>query len=132
MLGPRLVRFCVFVAAVQLLTADAWAYKTEIRLPLIGCRGHFAAAGTARFHVLRGEPKIDDQEELLIEIKNVPLAPGTILVVYVSDEVVGNITLNGKQSGSLKLTSALRKFVPPLDPGTSVMVKTVDGRLIMW
>ena len=115
-----------------LLTEPACAYKRESRIPLSGCRGHFAASGSARFVAMRNEPRQTDHEELIIEIKNVPLPPGTNLIVYVSDEYVGFINLNAKQSGSLTLTSSFGKIVPEITAGTSVFIKTIDGRDVMW
>ena len=114
------------------LAEPAYAYKRESRVPLSGCRGHFAASGSARFVAMQNEPRQIDHEELIIEIKNVPLRPGTKLIVYVSDEAVGSISLNAKQSGSLTLTSSFGKVVPEITAGTSVMIKTIDGRDVMW
>ena len=128
-----LIRLCLFVTGmVQLLNQQALAYKRENRIPLSGCRGHFAASGTARYVANRNESKTQDREELIVEIKNVPMRPGTTLVVYVTDEAVGTIKLDAKQGGTLKLTSSFNKFVPPLDESTSVVLKTVDGRMVMW
>jgi len=127
-----LIPVCFIAGFVLLFDSQAWAYKRENRIPLSGCRGHYAASGTARYVAKRGEPKTPDQEEMIVEIKNVPLSPGTTLVVYVTDEAVGTIKLDSKQGGTLKLTSAYKKFVPPLDESTSVVLKTVDGRMVMW
>ena len=127
-----LVRLCCVVAIFASSAAPVWAYKRENRIPLTGCRGHFAASGSARYVLLRDEPKTEDREELIVEVKNVPLKPGTTLIVYVTDEAVGTIKLDARQSGSLKLTSAYKKFIPPLDAGTSVVLKTVNGRFVMW
>ncbi len=123
---------CLFTAFVLLSDGQAWAYKRETRIPLSGCRGHFAASGTARYVSKQNETKTPDQEDIIVEINNVPMRPGTILVVYVTDEAVGTIKLDAKQGGTLKLTSSSKKFIPPLDESTSVVLKTVDGRMVMW
>src|SRR5436309_267869 len=121
------VRVCLLLIAVHVLASPSWAFKREMRIPLIGCRGHFAGSGTARYLAIRNVAKEKDREELIVEIANVPLKAGTVLIVYVGDEQIGNIKLNAKRSGSLTLTSEFRKFVPPLDPGTTVTLKTIDG-----
>ena len=125
-------RFCLVALLLFLMVSPVWAYKKESKIPLIGCRGHYAASGSARYVALRKESKQVDGEELIVEVNNVPLRPGTTLIVYVTDEPVGTIKLDAKQSGSLTLTSSYGKFVPPIEPGTSVVVKTVDGRFVMW
>ena len=127
-----LIRLCLIAGFVFVFDGQAWAYKRENRIPLSGCRGHFAASGTARYVAKRSEPKTPDQEEMIVEVNNVPMRPGTILVVYVTDEVVGTIKLDAKQGGTLKLTSSFNKFIPPLDESSSVVLKTVDGRMVMW
>lgn len=128
----QLVRLFLIVGFVLLFDSQAWAYKRVNRIPLSGCRGHFAGSGTARYVANRNEPKTDDGEELIVEIKNVPFRPGTTLVVYITDEAVGTIKLDANQGGTLKLTSSYNKFVPPLDESTSIVLKTVDGRMVMW
>lgn len=126
------VRVCLFLVMVQTLTSESWAFKREMRIPLLGCRGHYTASGAAKYLAIRNVPKEKDREELVIEIDNVPLKPGTVLVVYVGDEQIGSIKLDAKGSGSLTLTSDFRKYVPPLDVGTTIMLKTIEGRLVMW
>ena len=124
-------RFLLLFGFLVLWTHPAWAYKTESRIPLMGCRGHYSASGSARYVKIRSEKKTDE-EELQIVIHNVPLKPGTVLFVFVAEEPVGTIKLDSKQSGKLTLTSSFGKFVPPITSGTSVIVKTVDGRYVMW
>lgn len=81
---------------------------------------------------VRGEPNVKDHEVLIVDVKNVPLPPGTVLSVQVNEDVVGNITLDDKQSGKLRLTSLKRKNLPKLDWGTSVNLKKIDGSLVTW
>ena len=120
------------VASLVLFASPAWASKQTTKVNLIGCRGHFAASGWARHVVTRNEQKTPDQEETVVHISNVPLPTGTNLFVYIADEAVGTIKLDKERGGSLKFTSGIRKFVPSIDYGTSIEVKTVDGRLVMW
>ncbi|WP_010585620.1 hypothetical protein [Schlesneria paludicola] len=127
-----LVRMLCFLTVTFLWTTPSWAFKRELRLPLFGCRGHFAASGSARHVEVRGEPNVKDHDVLSIDVKNVPLPPGTVLAVQVNDEVIGNITLNERQSGKLRLTSLKRKNLPKLDWGTSVNLKKIDGSLVTW
>jgi hypothetical protein len=130
-MGHCIVRLFLFAFLTLSLAEPAWAYRWESRIPLMGCRGHYAASGSARYIRIRGENKTSS-EQLVIEIRNVPLPPGTILVVYVEDEAIGTIRLNEKQAGQLILESSFRKFIPPIDAGTNVVVKTVQGRDVMW
>lgn len=104
----------------------------ESRIPLMGCRGHFAASGSARYVTIRNEQKKADQEITTIEITNVPLPPGTVLVIYITDKQVGTIKLDANQSGKLTLKSSFKQSPPPITPGTDVHVKTREGKLIMW
>ncbi len=127
-----LKKLCLIAGFILMFDDQAWAYKRENRIPLSGCRGHFAASGTARYIAKNKEPKTPDQEEIIVEISNVPMRPGTVLVVYVTDEMIGTIKLDAKQGGTLRLTSSSNKFIPPLDESTSVVLKTVDGRMVMW
>ena len=127
----QLIRLFSLLVFLQCFTATTSAYEKATRIPLLGCRGHFAASGDARYIEVRNESSVKDHQELIIEIKNVPLRPGTVLVVYVSDEVMGNITLDSKQGGTLKLSSEDRKFVPKLHYGTNIMITKVDGRLVI-
>ena len=127
-----LTRACCFLALVSCWSTPAWAFKRDVRIPLLGCRGHFNASGSARSLTVRNEPSTLKLDELTIEVRNVPLKPGTVLVVYVDDETVGNIVLNSRQSGTLKITSETRKFVPTINWGTSVLVKKVDGSIVIW
>jgi len=72
-----------------------------------------------------------NHDELIVEIKNVPLPPGTTLVVYVGDELIGDFKLDARQSGSVKLDSE-KRFVPSIEPGSMVTLKTVEGKLVCW
>jgi len=110
----------------------ASAINTESRIPLMGCRGHYAASGSARYVTIRNEQKKADEEITTIEIENVPLPPGTVLVVYVSDKQVGIIKLDAKQAGKLTLKSGSKSYPPPIDPATTVHIKTRAGKLVLW
>ena len=125
-------RLFAVMLMLSCLTTPAWAHKRETRLPLAGCKGHFAATGTATSKEVWAESNTVDHRELVFEVRNVPLTPGTVLVVYLDDAIVGNITLDSNQKGSLKLTSAHRKRLPMLNWGSSVVLTKVDGSIIMW
>lgn len=125
------IRLFIFVFVVHCVTATTWADERATRIPLFGCRGHFAASGDARYIDVRNEAGVKDRQDLIIEIKNVPLRPGTVLVVYVNDEMLGNITLDSRQGGTFKLSSEDRRFVPKLNYGTNVMITKIDGRLVI-
>lgn len=127
---PSPLAYFVFAIAITLsCSSDIWAYKRESRVPLAGYHGYFAAQGSARYQSLRNIPRTKDHDELIVEIKNVPLPPGTTLVVYFGDEVIGDFKLDSRQSGSIKLVSE-KGFVPPIEPGSIIALKTVEGKLI--
>src|SRR5437762_1620847 len=103
------VRCCLVLLVLQSIAPCVRAYQHELRVPLVGSREYYNASGSARLFEIRRVTRERDREELVIEVNNVPLTPGTVLVVYIGDEQVGKITLNSKRSGSLKLTSDFRK-----------------------
>lgn len=125
-------RLCCFLLVVTGLATPAWAYKREVRLPLHGCGGNITAVGSARYSIKRNEPDVPYHEALTIEVRNVALTPGTVLVIYAGDEFVGNVTIDAKQSGSLTVTNENRRYVPSLNWGTSIMIKKLDGSLVIW
>lgn len=127
----RIFGLCVLIIVSQGLGRSVPAFEKETRIPLVGCRQYSAAYGAAKLYEIRRVTKEKDREELVIEINNVPLPPGTVLVVDVDKEQIGKITLNSKRSGRLKLTSEFRKYIPSITPGTSVTVTTIEGRLVM-
>lgn len=127
-----IVRLVALVVGIHCLTNLAWANKREVRLPLHGCKGHFELRGEARSTETWAETNRKDHKELVIEVRNIPLRPGTLLVVFVGDESIGNITVDARQRGYLKITSEQQKYVPMLDWGTSVMLTKVDGSIISY
>ena len=127
-----LVRLLCFLTLTTFGASPLWAEKRELRIPLFGCRGHFTASGAARYVEIRREKGVKDHDDLTIEVKNVPLPPGTVLSVHIEEEVIGSITLNNELSGKLMLTSLNRKTMPRLDWGTSIKLKKIDGSLVIW
>lgn len=125
------LRFCLVIAISVCLTNHAWAYKRENRIILRGADKYFLATGEAKSLEVRREIKQKDREELTIELKNVPMKPGTVLVVFFADEEVGKITLDDKRSGQLKLSSETQKHVPLIGPGSVVHIKTPEGRTVV-
>jgi len=123
---------CLFIIAISHgCSTEIWAYKRESRVPLVGCHAYFAAHGSARYLSVRNIASTRNHDELIVEIKNVPLPPGTTLVVYVGDELIGDFKLDARQSGSVKLDSE-KRFVPSIEPGSMVTLKTVEGKLVCW
>lgn len=122
--------FCL-IMAIQSSASFAWAFERETRVPLVGSNQYFAASGSARLYEIRRVNKQKDREELVVDVKNVPLKPGSVLVVSVDEEQIGKIVLSAKRSGSLKLTSEFRRTIPSVTAGTSVTITTLEGRLVM-
>lgn len=128
-----LLRLIACLAGLQLLTCPAWAYKFELKVPLTGCLGYFSATGSARHIRYLNEPNFKNHDEVIVEIKNVPLPPGTVLVVNFENEMIGKITLDKRRCGTLKLTSEdAGVVVPRMTVGTSVMLTKVDGSIVTW
>ena len=67
----------------------------------------------------------------MVEIRNVPIKPGTTLLVYVSEILVGTIKLDAARNGKLKVVASSRNFVPPISAGTVVEIKTIDGHQVL-
>ena len=132
MFRTGIIRVVALVVGMHCLTSLAWANKREVRLPLHGCRGHFELRGEARSTETWAETNRKDRRELVIEVRNIPLRPGTVLVVFVAEESVGNITVDANQRGFLKITSDQQKNVPLLDWGTSVILTKIDGSLVSF
>ena len=117
-----IVLFCV---------TPVFAYKSQQRVPLSGYDKYFLATGSAKYTTIANEPKMADHEELVVEIRNVPIKPGTTLLVYVSEILVGKIKLDAARNGKLKVVASSRNFVPPISAGTFVEIKTIDGHQVL-
>ena len=131
MLRKGIVGALSFFLGLQCITLPALAYQREFRLPILGHQRHAAASGNARHITVRQQVGVRDHEQLIINIRNVPLSPGTVLVVNVHNEAIGNITLDSRRSGTLKLTSE-KSFIPELNWGSSVTITKIDGTLVAW
>lgn len=125
------VRLCCLTILMHSVATPAFAYKHESRVPLSGFRGYFTASGSARYLGKFNERDTKHFEELAIEVKNVPVVPGTVLTVYVDNEMMGTLTVTKHQTGLLKVTSEQRKFIPRIDAGSSVKLMKVDGTIVV-
>ena len=115
----------------------AWPQTLEAtyqqkRLPLTGCRGYQTSKGTATYTNSFGERNIPDGESLVVEIENVPLPPGTELLVYVHEKEVGTIKLDRRRGGRVVIEPTFRQPAPSLANGSYVVLKLVDGTNIAW
>ncbi len=131
MLHRCLLRLLLLLLVAEVLASPALAYQRESRVPLFGCARYFAASGSAKSFEIRQVSKEKDREVLVIEINNVPLRPGTLLIVFVNGENIGQVTLNSKRGATFKVESDFGKYVPTIEPGTLVEIKTADGRLVI-
>jgi hypothetical protein len=126
-----LMRVCLLLVLVECTASPAWAYRRDFRIPLLGCHEYFYASGTARYVAKLNEAKVTRYEEVTVEVKNVPLKPGTVLVVEIDDETIGNITLDARQSGILTVTTETRKYIPFIKAGSNVSIRKVDGSVVL-
>jgi len=120
-----------------ILTAAAWPPSAEAKLlrkqlPLNGCRGYHAAKGTATYTSSLGEKDHPDGDKLVIVIENVPLPPGTELLVFVHEVEVGTLTLDKRRGGQLTIEPTFRRPAPPITSGSYVVLKLIDGTNVAW
>ena len=127
-----MVRLFAALLVLQTLCEPALAYKKEVRLPLAGCRGFFAASGSATYTEVIADATQKASYELFVEIKNMPLPPGTILVVSVDEQTIGRVTLDSRRNASLRLTGDKKKIIAPLNWGSQVNLTKVDGTVVVW
>lgn len=121
------------VVVVQALSMSAFAYTKEVRLPLAGCRGYFAASGSATYKEVFADSTQKASRELVVEIQNMPLPPGTVLVISVDEQTIGKVTLDSRRNATLRLTNTnSQKKIAPLEWGTRVNVTKVDGTIVIW
>ncbi len=120
------------VSFVTCVSFPAEAATFHVEFPLAGKNLYGAASGTVSFTEFIGEPKRDDGTELTIEVKNVPLPPGTELRVYVHEMEVGKFKLTKDRSGKFALQAKYPKSTPRLKTGSLVSVKLEDGTIVVW
>ena len=125
------VRLLACVLAVQGLSISSSAYEREVKVPLSGSDAYYKAGGTAKLVTIWGEAGRLDREDLTIQVKHVPLPPGTVLVVNVGEHTVGHLVLDARQSGILKISAEGRKSVLRLTYGTTILLTTIDGKNVM-
>ena len=127
----RNVLFAVALLAVA-CPHQAEARITRTQMPLCGCRGYTAAKGSVTCVESVGEPGRNDGTTLVIEVGNVPLPPGTELLVFVDDAQVGALKLDKNQNGRLVLETKFRKPAPKIKVGSFVVLKLDDGSTVVW
>ena len=80
-----------------------------------------------------GETSQDDGAKIVIDISNVPLPPGTELVVEVHEKEVGTVKLDSKRGGRLVLESKFGKSVPRIHTGSTVTISLPGGGgTVLW
>ena len=80
-----------------------------------------------------GETKQDDGAKIVVEISNVPLPPGTELVVEIHEKEVGTVKLDSERAARLVLESKFGKSVPRIHTGSIVTIKLPGGGgTVLW
>lgn len=120
----------VMVGAAWPQSAEALYRKKQ--LPLNGCRGYYSAKGFVTFTSSFGEKDIPNGERLVIVIDNVPLPPGTELLVYVHENEVGTIKLDKRRGGRLVIEPTFRQPAPSITASSYVVLKLIDGTTVAW
>lgn len=120
-----------------IVVGAAWPQSAEAlyrkkQLPLNGCRGYHAAKGFVSYTSSVGEKDIPNGQRLVVVIDNVPLPPGTELLVYVHENEVGTIKLDKRRGGRLVIEPTFRQPAPPIANGSFVVLKLIDGTNVAW
>jgi hypothetical protein len=123
---------CAAVAATVAWPAGCEAYVQRLHFPLTGHRNYPTAKGSVTFSESFGETERKDGATLIVEVSNVPLPPGTELVVLIHEREVGTLTLTKQRTGRLVLESGFRRSVPRLGPASFVVVKIPAGSTVVW
>jgi hypothetical protein len=110
----------------------AAAVFSRTRLPLQGCRGFLAATGSVTYTKSYAETDMPDGEKLVITVNNVPLTPGTELLVYIHEKEVGSLKLDKRRSGRFEIKSSFRRLAPPITSGSFIVLMLDDGTKVMW
>jgi hypothetical protein len=124
----RIVWALAIVAALTLAlagTAVAGSSKTEFRANLAGSATYRAANGKAVYKVDGGE------REFQVEVEDARTLAGKTVNVYVNGAKVGSMRINSFGDRRLSRNSDLGQAVPTLSSGSSVMVKTTTGVLVV-
>ena len=125
-------------AVIGLMVVSAmWPQSAEALfrkrlLPLNGSRGYFAAKGLVTYTSSLRERDQPDGDKVVIVIENVALPPGTELLVFVHENEVGTIQLDKRRGGRLVIEPTFRQPAPPITAGSSVVLKLIDGTVVMW
>ena len=128
------LRFSVAIVALALLVCPlpCEAYVRWLKLPLTAHRGHAGAKGMVTFSESFGETDAGDGATLVIEVSNVPLPPGTELIVEVHEKQVGSLKLDPKRGGRLVLKTTANKSVPRIHTGSMVTLRVPGGGTVLW
>ena len=131
----HLFRSVIIAAVVGLvvLPLPCQAYVQWVKLRLTAHRGHTGGQGVVTFSESFGETTQDDGAKIVVEISNVPLPPGTELVVEIHEKEVGTVKLNSERAARLVLESKFGKSVPRIHNGSLVTVKLPGGGgTVLW
>lgn len=120
-----------------ILTVAAWPSTAEAifhrkQLPLIGCRGYHTAKGTVTYTSSLGEKDSPDGQKLVIVVENVPLPPGTELLVFVHEVEVGTLKLDRRRGGQVTIEPSFRRPAPSITNGSFVVLKLINGTNVVW
>jgi hypothetical protein len=110
--------------------AEALFHQQQLRLT--GCRGYLASKGVVTYTDSFGTIGTPDGQKLVIVVENVPLPPGTELMVYVHGNQVGTLKLDKQRNGRFVIGSNFRNPAPPITLGSFVVLKLDDGSNVMW
>lgn len=122
----------VFAALAVACPLEAEAIYRQVRLPMAGCRGFLHAKGSVTFTDVQAEKGIPDGQTFLLQVDNVPLPPGTELLVYIDGDEYATITLDKKRSAMLQVKSSFSTQAPVIKPSSYVVLRLIDGTNVMW
>lgn len=123
-------RFFALCAAAFLVSAPAYmqAKDGELRLrtELKGARFNgVVPSGHADFRSQPGRSRLN------VEVEDINLPPGTVLIVRLDGVTIGNITIDATtRGGELEFNSQDGDRVPQAKQGSVVVVRTADRALV--
>ena len=125
----RWIAILTLISAVPFPTEAALFH---VQFPLNGRHEYRMGSGMITFSESVGEQKRDDGTILTIDVKNVPLPPGTELFVYIHETEVGKFKLTKQRTGRFVLEAKYPKSTPRIQTGSFVTLKLDDGTIVIW
>jgi hypothetical protein len=113
------------VSLLALATALTTAAAASRQIALRPSKAYPAARGTAQY---QQQPT---QREFQIEVEHIPSLARHRVVVFVNETMIGTARVSSRGVAELERNTERRQRVPKFQAGTTVKVRTRDGRMII-